>query len=143
MHSISLASGHFQITGKLQAHLQVRLINLVCSNYPMFCGDTLFLLLQCIHLNITIQDIYAALSCFISKTGVCSLETKGKVSSACCTCRNLAVKSGNTLFFAKIIVLLVVQVLCLLFICCIQLLCWVFVNSAPAENDSTKVLLHD
>lgn len=106
IYSIRLAPGHFRVTCKLQTHLRLRLIYLFCSNYPVLCGDTLFLLLQCIHLNVTIQDICAVPSCFVSETGVCSLETKGKVSSACCTCRSLAVKSRNTLFFAKMIVLL-------------------------------------
>lgn len=100
------SSGHFPVRCKLQAHLHARLIYLVCSNYPVFSGDTLFPLLQRIHLNVTIQDICVALSCFVSKTGVCSLETKGKVSSACCTCRNLAIRSRNTSGCAKMIALL-------------------------------------
>lgn len=83
IYSVSLASGHFWVACELQAHLHVRSINLMCNHYSVFCGDTVFLL-QCIHLNVTIQDICEALSSFISETGVYSLETKGKVSSACC-----------------------------------------------------------
>lgn len=101
----SLTSGLFQGSCKLQAYLCVRLIYMGCNNYPVFSGNSLFLL-QCTHLNVTIQEICTALSCFISKTGVRSLETKGKVSSACCTCRNLADKIRNTFFFPKTIVLL-------------------------------------
>lgn len=97
----SLASGHIGGTCKLQAHLCVRSIYLVCSYYPMFCGGMLFLLLQRIHLNVC-----TAVSSFISKTGACILETKGKFSSACCAYRNLAVRSRNTLVFTKTIVLL-------------------------------------
>lgn len=138
IYSVSLASGHFWVACELQAHLHVRSINMMC-NYSVFCGDTVFLL-QCIHLNVTIQDISEALSSFISKTGIYSLETKGKVSSACSTCRNV-VKSRCWVFLLKWSSCLVVQVLCLLFISWVQLLCQVFVNSAPTENDSMKVLL--
>lgn len=107
IYSVSLASGHFPVACELQAyHLPVRSINLICNHYPVLCGDTVFFL-QCVHLNVTIQDICEALSRFISKTGIYSLETKGKVSSACCTCRNVSVKSRSMFSFsAKMIILL-------------------------------------